>query len=75
MSESDTIETASDVPDNYMLVTGSHERDMILDHIGETVSDWSHGSLFVYTGEGEYTDVLFFGGNVPKLSKDVTRIL
>jgi len=77
MSDTETFETVSDVPDSdeWVLVTGSHERDIILDHIREDPSDWSHGSLFVRSYEGAYTDVLFFGGTVPYLNKDVTRVL
>jgi len=77
MSDTQPFETVSDVPDSdaWQLVTGSHERDIILEHIGEYPEDWSHGGLFVRSCEGAYTDVLFFGGTVPYLHKDVTRVL
>jgi hypothetical protein len=68
------IQTVADMPEDYSLITGSHERNHVLKHIGETPEDWSHGSLFVTTLEGEYDNVLFFSGNVPYLHKDVTRI-
>lgn len=71
----ETINTVKDVPDDYTLVTGTYERNTVLTHIGEDISDWAHGSLFVRTGEGEYTDVLFFAGNTPYLRKGVTRIV
>lgn len=69
-----TIDTVKDIPENYTLVTESHERDQILEHIGENPEGWSHGSLFVLVENAEYTDVLFFAGNVPYLYKNVTRV-
>jgi len=69
------ITNISQVPDSYTLVTGGHERNRVLEHIKESPDDYSHGSLFVDTGEGEYTDVLFFGGNVPYLYKGVTQVI
>jgi len=74
---SDPIETVGDVPndDEWALVTGAHERDRVLEHVGEDPDDWSHVGLFVRVGEGEYTDVLAFAGNTPYLQKSVTRIL
>jgi hypothetical protein len=72
---SEDITTVADVPESYSLITGSHERDVVLSHVGIEADDYSHGSLFVDTNSGEYTDVLFFSGNVPRLSKDITRLV
>jgi hypothetical protein len=69
------INTVSDIPEGYTLIDGIHERNHVLEHIGEDPEDWSHGSLFVKTSKGEYTSVYFFGGNVPYLYKDVTKVL
>jgi hypothetical protein len=71
------IRTVADVPagDEWVIVDGSDERDRVLKSIGEDPQEWSHGSLFVRVGEGEYTDVMFYSGNVPYLHKMVTRIL
>ena len=71
----DTIRTVSDIGNDYQLITGTHDRNIILDHIGEDIDKWSHGSLFVKTHEGTYSDVLFFAGNTPYLNKSVTRII
>lgn len=74
--EPEEIETVADVPngDGWGMVSGSHEVNSILEHIGEDLEDWSHGSLFVRVSDGEYTDVLFYSGNTPYLNKMVTRI-
>jgi hypothetical protein len=68
------IQTVSDIPENYQLITGSHERDTVLSHVGIDPQEYSHGSIFVRVNQAEYTDVYFFGGNVPYLAKSVTKI-
>lgn len=68
------VATVSDVPDDYLMLEGTHSRDTALQHVGLDPDDYSHGSLFVQTAAGEYTDILFFGGCVPYLQKRVTRI-
>lgn len=69
-----TYNQVRDIPngDGWSIVSGSHECAHVLEHIGEAPEDWSHGSLFVRTEDGDYTDVVFFAGNVPYLDKFVT---
>lgn len=73
---SNQIKTVGDIPDtnDWRLITGSHARNRVLEHVGVNPDDYTHGGIFVRVGEGEYTDVFFFGGSVPYLSKDVTRV-
>jgi hypothetical protein len=76
MSEQTDIQTVADIPDtnDWQLVTGTHEKNHVLEQVGISPKDYFHGGIFVRVGGGEYTDVFFFGGNVPYLSKSVTRI-
>jgi len=76
MSEQTDIQTVADIPDtnDWELFTGSHEKNHVLEHVGINPENYSHGSIFVKVGNGDYETVFFFGGNVPWLSKSVTRI-
>jgi hypothetical protein len=70
------FDTVRDIPDKgpWELVTGSHERDHIIRHIGKDPSDYAHMGLFVKVVNGDYQEVLAFAGNVPYLYKRVTRV-
>lgn len=66
---------------NLSLVTGSHEVNQILEHIGvdhdpdSIVREDSYHALFVDVGEGEYTEVWGCHYSVPHLHYTVYKLV
>lgn len=70
-----TVETVADVPEGLTLVTGAHETQEILELAGVSDQVDRRGSVFVGTSQGEYSDIYWFPGCVPYLSKPVRKLV
>ena len=71
------IETVSDIPENFTLVTDSQEIDAILESIGHEKDDFPFtypGCLFVEVLDGEYGDIFYSAYHVPYLSDTVHNL-